>query len=357
MILHVVERWLDVSAGFVAAHVARSRHRGAVVATKGWVHPEAFPFRPRHSVASLDRLVPHGRGAGLGVLAWARVHQAALLHVHFGYPAHAALPAARRGFPLVLSLHGEDATALARRFPHHYEPVVPLVRAVIVPSPYFADVVCRLGFARDLVHVIPAGVDLDYFTPAAVRSPQPAEQPTVVHVGRLVAKKGLDVLLEAWPAIRAAVPEATLHVLGDGPMSRLLPTNDPSVVHHLPDPARRREQVRELLERATVVTTPSRTAADGDAESLLLVNLEAMAMRRPVVTTRHGGIPTYVEDERNGLLVPEGDPNLLAAAVTRVLRDDALAGRLSEAARQTAEAFDVRRCTAAVDALYDELAK
>jgi colanic acid/amylovoran biosynthesis glycosyltransferase len=151
------------------------------------------------------------------------------------------------------------------------------------------------------------------------------------------------------------VPEATLHVLGDGPLATLLPQAGAGVVHVRPDPSRRAHQVRDLLRDASVVTTPSRTAADGDAESLLLVNLEAQASGRPVVTTRHGGIPEYVDDGTSALLVPEGDADALAAALIRVLEDDALATRLGQHGRVVATRYDVAACTAAVDDLYDEL--
>jgi glycosyltransferase involved in cell wall biosynthesis len=251
----------------------------------------------------------------------------------------------------VLSLHGEDATALPQRHPRHYESVVPLTSVVAVPSRYLGDHAARLGFPADRIRVLPSGVDTRFFTP----EPPPAGPPVVAHIGRLVPKKGLDVLLAAWPAVIAAVPDAQLHVLGAGPLQHLLADAGPSVVHHLPDPSRRADQVRDLLRSASVVASPSRTAPDGDAESLLLVNIEAMASGRPVVTTRHGGIPEYVRDGDTGLLVAEGDERQFAAALRRVLQDQQLAARLAAAGVDAASALDVRRCTAAVDALYDEL--
>ena len=109
-VLHVVERWLDLSAGFVAAHVAHSRHEVVVVATKGRVKPTAFPHRPVYSLAATDRLPiswqPRAVGRGVDVVGVAR--RCDVVHVHFGYPAHAALSLVRRHrLPLVLSLHGK----------------------------------------------------------------------------------------------------------------------------------------------------------------------------------------------------------------------------------------------------------
>jgi glycosyltransferase involved in cell wall biosynthesis len=273
-----------------------------------------------------------------------------LVHVHFGYAAADVVGTIGRR-PYVLSLHGDDATRLVGQHPDHYSRVTGAVDRVVVPSRFLAAAAERAGFASRVITVIPSGVDTAYFTP----SPLPDDPRTIAYVGRLVEKKGLDVLLAAWPAIHAEVPAATLHILGDGPLAKLIDSTDGSISHIVPDPSRRHDQVRDLIRSASVVVTPSRTAANGDSESLLLVNLEAGASGRPVVSTRHGGIPEYVEDGRTGLLVPENDSAALAEAVIRVLRDRQLAERLATAAVSGVAQWDVRTCAARVDALYDSL--
>lgn len=358
-VLHYVDRWLPLSAGFVHALVERSTHDAVVVSRDRPEHVDAFPVPALRSLAAAGRvgpgrLVRAARTAGLGWLA--RRHQVGLVHVHFGYAAHDVLGlVGRRPRPLVLSLHGDDVTALPALRPGHYERITPAVDALVVPSRWLADRTADLGFAPERTHVVPSGVDTSRFTP----TPLPAGPPVVAFVGRLVEKKGLDVLLSAWPAVRRAVATAELHVLGDGPQRELVATAaadpDLGVTHHRPDAARRHDQVRDLLRTATVVATPSRTAADGDAESLLLVNLEAQASGRPVVTTRHGGIPEFVAEGRSALVVEPADPRALAAALTAVLQDTDLAARLGAAGPEVAARFDVARGAAAVDALYDSL--
>ena len=120
-------------------------------------------------------------------------------------------------------------------------------------------------------------------------------------------------------------------------------------------PARRAEQLRDALRRAWAVVTPSRTAANGDAETLLLVNLEAQAAGRPVVTTRHGGIPEYVDEGRTALVVPENAEAPLADALVTVLTDEALARSMAAAGPAWAKQFDVAACVAKVDRLYGSL--
>ncbi len=358
-VLHYVDRWLPLSAGFVHALVERSTHDAVVVSRDGPEHVDTFPVHVLRSLAVAGRLGPArlvraARTAGLEVLA--RRHDARLVHVHFGYAVHDVLGlVGRRHLPLVLSLHGDDVTALPALRPGHYERIAPVVDALVVPSHWLAARTAELGFAPERTHVIASGVDTSRFTP----SPLPEGAPTVTFVGRFVEKKGLDVLLAAWPSVRQAVPTAELHVLGDGPQLELVAAaaSDPNlgVTHHRPDPARRHDQVRDLLRAATVVATPSRTAADGDAESLLLVNLEAQASGRPVVTTRHGGIPEFVEDGGSALVVDPADPRALAGALVAVLQDRHLAAGLGAAGPAVAARFEASRGSAAVDALYDTL--
>jgi glycosyltransferase involved in cell wall biosynthesis len=348
-----------VSAGFVHAVLVRSDHAPVVVSRDGLIEPDAFPGPPVSSLAWAnhvrpERLARAARSVALGRVA--RRHDAVAVHAHFGYAAHDVLGlVAHRHLPLVLSLHGDDVTALPARHAGHYDALVGRVDALVVPSHWLAARTAELGFPPERTHVIPSGVDLEHFTP----TPVPTERRTVAFVGRFVEKKGLDVLLAAWPMVRAAIPDAELHVLGDGALLPLVAAQaaNPSsrVTCHRPDPMRRHEQVRDLLRDATVVATPSRTAGDGDAESLLLVNLEAQASGRAVVTTRHGGIPEFVEEGKTALVVAPDDADALADALVAVLHDPALAGRMGAAGPAVAARFSLDAAGAAVDRVYDSL--
>jgi glycosyltransferase involved in cell wall biosynthesis len=353
-VLHYVEHWLDLSAGFVHAHVTRSAHRALVVSHNRIENRSTFPHRPIVSLAPLARRVPPRRWPQTRTLLLsqlASLSRARVVHVHFGYVVGDVVDLVRRrDLPLVLSLHGSDATALPVAQPGHYDEVVGVAAAVIVPSGFLADVARGLGFPADRIHVIPAGIDTSFFTP----TPLPT-QPTVTFVGRLVEKKGVDVLLAAWRGVVEAVPGARLSIVGDGPLAASIPAGDPSVVHLAPQPDRRAEQVRDAIRSARVVVSPSRTASTGDAESLLLVNLEAQASGRPLVTTRHGGIPEFVAADESALVVPENDAAAVRDALVRLLTDDATAGRLAAAGPAVAARFDVADCARRVDELYESL--
>ena len=352
-VLHYVEHWLELSAGFVHAQVTHSRVPKVVVSHNATENLASFPVRPLFRLDGLAARVPPRRWPAVRTTALrgiATVYRADVVHVHFGYVVRDVLPIIDARRRLVLSLHGDDALALPRRQPSHYEPVTDAVSAVVVPSRFLADAAADLGFARDRIHVIPSGIDTRFFT----STPVPPD-PVVAFVGRLVEKKGLDTLLEAWPKIRSAVPHARLRILGTGPLDSLIPATDSSVEHVAPDPHRRAEQVRDLIASAKVVTTPSRTTEGGDAESLLLVNLEAQASGRPVVTTDHGGITDFVARDESALVVPENDEDALADALVSVLGSDELARRLGSSGPAVARRFDVVDCAKRVDELYASL--
>ena len=108
-----------------------------------------------------------------------------------------------------------------------------------------------------------------------------------------------------------------------------------------------REDVPQVLADTDIFVLPSRT------EAFPNVLLEAMATGLPVVASDVGGIPELVEDGRNGLLVPVGDAQALAAAIVRLMAEPQLADALGEAARLAIESrYSFDRMVSAFEALY-----
>jgi glycosyltransferase involved in cell wall biosynthesis len=214
--------------------------------------------------------------------------------------------------------------------------------------------------ARDRVRVIYNGLDLERFEPGPSGGSDPT--PRLLSVGRLVQQKGFDQLLEACALLRdrgvdfrcdiiggAAEPaetatavclriqqrrldlEGRLRFLGALPLSRVLAALDEADVFVLP-----------------CVVTPH-----GGRDVTPNALLEAMAMRRAVVSTPVGAIPELVDDGVNGILVPPGDAAALADAIDRLLADAPLRRRLGEAARRKIEErFDIRRNVARYAELF-----
>jgi colanic acid/amylovoran biosynthesis glycosyltransferase len=158
----------------------------------------------------------------------------------------------------------------------------------------------------------------------------------LLFVGRLVAAKGLPILLEAM----AQLGDAVLRVVGDGPDRKMLEEMARSLgvagrVSFLGYQSQ--TQVRELFKQTDVF------ALSSFAEGVPVVLMEAMAAGVPVVATRIAGIPELVRDEENGLLVPPGDPDAASRALRRLIEDADLRNRFAAAGRKTIEGeFDVR---------------
>ena len=202
---------------------------------------------------------------------------------------------------------------------------------------------------------IPNGIDLTRWRPASPADRGAAratldlgDGPLAVSVGRLFAQKGYDVLLEAWPAVRAAVPDARLAIVGDGPERVTLERR----VGDGAELVGRDERVRDWLVASDVVVIPSRWEA-----GLSRVAMEAMASARSVVASDFEGMRAGSEG-RCGAIVPVGDAPALAEAVAARLRDPGLAAREGEAGRSIVEErFPLERTLARVAELSESLAR
>jgi len=190
--------------------------------------------------------------------------------------------------------------------------------------------------------------------PAPVVAPRGADERRVILVpARLDPQKGQDVILEALPAVRAAVPNAEVWLAGHETgtssdelraLAERLGVSD--AVRFLGF----REDMAALMRRAEIVALPSRWEGFG------LVLLEAMDACRPLVASAVGAIPEVVEDGVTGLLVPPEQPAALAQALLALLRDPQRAARLGAAGRRRLEQqFDERAMIEATEGVYNGL--
>lgn len=165
--------------------------------------------------------------------------------------------------------------------------------------------------------------------------------PTLAFAGRLTPQKSLDVALHALARSRGV----SLVLAGDGPDAEQLRrlagelSLDGRARFVGPQP---REAVFELLRAADAALLSS------SWENFPHMVVEALAVGTPVVATATGGVAEIVDDGRNGLLVPPGDPDALAAAIHRFFGDEELRDRLRAAAVQSVAEY-------APDRIYDRL--
>jgi glycosyltransferase involved in cell wall biosynthesis len=169
---------------------------------------------------------------------------------------------------------------------------------------------------------------------------RPLASPHIVAVGRLVEKKGFDVLLHAFRQIKAQHDGARLRIIGDGPQKGTLK----ALMHQLGLGESvgftgwlSQNEVLANIRNARVLAVPSIIAADGDRDGVPNVILEAFACGTPVVASRLSGISEAIEHESSGLLATSGDPSDLAEAIRRVLDDCQLAERVAWGGRRVLE--------------------
>ena len=174
----------------------------------------------------------------------------------------------------------------------------------------------------------------------------------VAGLGRLVRIKGFDLLVEALPALAAAVPAARLVLIGDGPERAGLEARAAAlgVAGRLTVPGAVGDVTRWLA-AADVVAAPSRNEGMGRAI------VEAMALGIPVVGAAVGGIPSVIADGECGRLVPPEDAGALARALVELGRDEALRTTLGAAGVRRAEAFSIAVADRRMREVYEALAR
>ena len=197
------------------------------------------------------------------------------------------------------------------------------------------------------VHLVYHGLNAD-FARMVGESPPPGPAPNgtlrVLGVGRLVAKKGFDVMVEACAELRRRDVAFEALIVGQDDKHGAAVRERIAALGlgdrvALPGPMGQEELLGEYR-RAGVLCMPCRVL-DNDRDGIPNVLVEAMAAGAPVVATRVSGIPELVSHEVNGLLVEPDDPAALADALLRVHRDRELAARIAAAGRRTVEArFD-----------------
>ncbi|MFF4605440.1 glycosyltransferase family 4 protein [Streptomyces sp. NPDC001339] len=193
---------------------------------------------------------------------------------------------------------------------------------------------------------LPPGVDEKTFHPGSggdeVRARLGLDcRPVVVCVSRLVPRKGQDTLIEAMPAILAAVPDAVLLIVGGGPYEKdlralALEKGVADSVHFTG--AVPWEELPAHFGAGDVFAMPCRTRRGGlDVEGLGIVYLEASATGLPVVAGDSGGAPDAVLHGETGYVVPGGAPTPTADRIITLLKDPALRRAMGERGRAWVE--------------------
>ena len=279
-------------------------------------------------------------------------HRVDHVHVHFANrAAHTAVFLKQiSGIPFSVTAHGQDFMKDLGSDD--------LLREICAAAEFVAaetDYSCNLlrGRCPDSaakIHRVYNGIDLERF-PAprdeTARVPHgeqavvaPYHVPHIVSVGRLVAFKGFEHLIDACAELARRGFDFTCHIVGDGPLRETLKAkieklNLSSRINLLGSLSQK--AVLEELRNADVFALASVTDAQGASDVFPTVILEAMAGGRPVLSTRLAGIPELVIDGETGVLVPPGDTSALAEALAQLVCDCELRLRYGRSGRTRIE--------------------
>lgn len=265
---------------------------------------------------------------------------------HFDYcHAQMTLPSAanawwiRSEVPYLVSLQGSDVPGYSDRFKLLYPVLTPVIHRIWRDA---ESVVSNSSALRDLalasapgqrVAVISNGINLELFSPDGIGD-GPKDKLRVACVGRLIERKGLWELVEAFATVALEIPRAHLDLIGDGDLAeplekyvRDLGIGDRVTMHGAVD----HDDVPPLLRQASLFVLPSH--AEGMSNALL----EGMACGLPIVVTDTGGTEELLAD--NGVVVPMRDPAALAKAMIGILNDDEKRARMAETSVRIARTF------------------
>ena len=287
--------------------------------------------------------------------------QPALVHAHFATDGASALTLLEHlPVPLVVTLHGYDVTAdddTLRETSHgraYLRRRIALLRRTalfLCVSEHIRQRALERGFPSEKLSVLPIGIELTRVDPTEKR------QQIVLFVGRMMEKKGCIHLIRAMERVEARMPETRLLVIGDGLLRKDLEQEAKSRLRNADFLGMRPpSEVRQWMQRARVLAAPSIVARNGDSEGLPTVLCEAQAMGLPIVSFRGPGVNEAVVADETALLVSAGDEQALGEAIVRLLSDEALQARLSDAGQmRAADFFDIRNQTALLEEKYDEV--
>lgn len=287
-----------------------------------------------------------------------RESEADIIHIHLPNPtAILAYLASRHRGRLVFTYHSDTVRqkVLGKAFDPIQRVALERSSALIGTSPNYLNTSAVLTAYKDRCHVIPYGISTESFYEsdaakvAEIRARYGSR--LIISVGRLIYYKGFEYLIRAMGKI-----DGRLLIIGDGPLRESLQAEAAALGVS--------DKVVFLGEMQNEETVPYYHAADlfalastARSEAFGIVQIEAMACKKPVVNTGlDSGVPFVSLDGVTGITVPPQDPDALASAINMLLDNDELRAQYGEAARRRAdEEFSLNRMVTRTLQLYEKV--
>jgi glycosyltransferase involved in cell wall biosynthesis len=358
-VLHIISSGGMYGAEAVILNLSRTLNEGGHHGILGVFSNSANPNLHLHESAARAGVESHlipcrgqiDRRVTRRIRELARLTQTDVVHAH-GYKAdvYAYLALRRAGIPLVSTCHNWlEQNPLVSLYGMVDRFVLRKYTAVVAVSDQVRRRLLNAGVREDRIYKVENGIDLRPFERARPGAGS-GHALTVGWVGRLSREKGADILIHAAAKVLVHLPETKFMVVGDGPeRNELESLIDKLNIRSSISLTGRREDIPSMFASFDVAVSSSRQ------EGLPMAILEGMASKLPWVATAVGDVPTVVQDDVTGVLVPPEDAELLAAALVDLLQDADRRERLGTAARKLVEdKFSAERMTGEYLRIYTE---
>ncbi len=287
------------------------------------------------------------------LFALKRRHDYDLIHAFSGLPG--GVTAWLSGKPYIISLRGTEVPGYENRYSWILKLFLPLLKLTLTKAKFvdtnsvYLKKLTLKTFPGLKITVIPNGVDAKIFFPAK----KLPSKPVILSSSRLGQRKGVEYLVKAMPIVLKSLPEAQLILAGEGVEKESLKrlTNELGLdkqVKFLGQVEHRK--LPEIYRKSSLFVLPSLS------ESLSNSLLEALACGLPVVATKVGGNPELVT-KQNGILVPPADSQVLAWAIIKLLQNQKLKDKMSQANLNEAQKYSWQKTAREYLALYEKMVK
>ncbi|WP_353948823.1 glycosyltransferase [Sporolactobacillus sp. Y61] len=348
----VIRNWfLPISETFIYSELIDLKTYTSLVCCKKEMNRRNFPFDPVFIYRTRDELKE--------ILAREQVD---LIHARFGVTGVELLDIRQElDIPVLTSFHGFDLPTNVRsmeKYDGRLEQLFSESDAFTATSNNMKKILVKYGCPKHKIHVHHSGINIEQFP--FRHTPVPLDGSiTILSVGRLVKKKGMKYLIEAFQKVHRQFPGTRLRIVGDGKLR----TDLENLVKGLKldhavtfSGALSYEDIVREMQQAHLFALASTRTPDGNQEGIPNVLKEAMASGLPVVSTKHAGIPELVRSGESGILVPEKDPDALAESLIWLIRHPDRWRKMAKKGRKTVKRqFNAERQIDELERIYDSV--
>ncbi|MFA6254558.1 MAG: glycosyltransferase family 4 protein [Patescibacteria group bacterium] len=269
----------------------------------------------------------------------------------------------RKNIPYIVYAHGLDIT-LPQKFMRKktlLKKIIANAQNIVANSYWTKDELIKLGAEKEKVIVVHPGPNLKTEQASEWKMAEITEEhelkgkKILLTVGRLVERKGHDMVIKALPKIIKAVPNVVYLIVGGGPNRKKL--EELVNQNNLGDYVKfvgsvTQNDLASFYQIGDVFIMPARRLPNGDVEGFGIVYLEANLFGKPVIGGKSGGVPEAVLDGQTGILVNPTDTEEIAQAAIKLLTDQAYAERLGlQGLQRVEEEFDWHSQTERIKAI------